>query len=66
MLVLIKAPVSDRPDAEDPMHRENRRILRQVSNEKAYEKAIQELNNYSPRNVPALGEIRSLQYQRED
>ena len=54
MLVLNKAPVSDHPDAEDPMHRENRRILRQVSNEKAYEKAIQELNNYSPKNVPAF------------
>lgn len=54
MLVLSKSPVSDHPDAEDPIHREHRRILRQVSNDDAYEKAIKELKNYSPKNVPGF------------
>lgn len=40
MLVLTR-PVNDDPNAEDPIHRENRRILRQVSKEKKYEKVIQ-------------------------
>ncbi|RYH09859.1 hypothetical protein EON65_39865 [archaeon] len=54
MLVLNKAPISDEPDAEDPMHREHRRILRLVNNVKAYKDAINELNNYSPKNATAF------------
>jgi hypothetical protein len=53
MLVLTR-PVNDDPNAEDPIHRENRGILRQVSKEKKYEKVIQELNNYSTKNIQAF------------
>lgn len=51
MLVLTKEPTSEDPNAKYPIHRENRRVLRQVSNEKKYEKAIQELNSYSPKQL---------------
>jgi hypothetical protein len=54
MLVLTKASGNGNFKAEDPIHCENHRILRAVSNVKAYEKAIQKLNNYSPKNVQAF------------
>jgi phage/plasmid-associated DNA primase len=54
MLVLTRRPVSALPDAEDESHKANRAMLEHAAKDKKFEKAINELNNYSPKNVQAF------------